>query len=118
MEGIQMKKVLLSGMVICLIFGMILSVGCTKKSGSASEAIQNSQSLNTIREKADYLIKQAEAFYNSKEFQQAIQTAQYVLSNLDKNSQPAKDLIEKAKAQLQATAQKAVGDVSNKLFGK
>ena len=113
-----MKKVLLLGIVICLSFGVLLGVGCTKKSGSASEAIQNSQSLKTVQEKADYLMKQAQAFYNSQEFQQAIQTAQYVLSNLDKNSQAAKDLIEKAKAQLQAAAQKAVGDVSNKLFGK
>ena len=97
---------------------MLLGVGCTNKSGSTSEAIQNSQALKTVQEKADYLIKQAEAFYNSKEFQKAIETAQYVLSNLDANSQPAKDLIEKAKAQLQAAAQKVAGDVSNKLFGK
>jgi len=37
---------------------------------------------------------------------------------VDRSSQAAKDLIEKAKAQLQAAAQKAVGDVSNKLLGK
>lgn len=113
-----MKKALLLGIVFCLSSVMFLSAGCTKKAGSANEAIQNSQSLKTVEEKANYLIEQAEAFYNSKEFQQAIQTAQHVLSNLDKNSQPAKDLIEKAKAQLQATAQKAVGDMGNKLFNK
>ena len=113
-----MKKTLLLGIVICLSCGMLLSAGCTKKSASVNETIQNSQSLKTIQEKADYLIKQAEAFYNSKQFQQAIETAQYVLNNLDNSSQQAKDLIEKAKAQLQAAAQKAVGDVSNKLFGK
>ncbi|MFH0826792.1 MAG: hypothetical protein V1923_02730 [Candidatus Omnitrophota bacterium] len=113
-----MKKALLLGIVMCLSFGMLLNAGCTKKSGSASEAIQNSQALQTIQEKVNYLIQQAEAFYNSKEFQQVIETAQHVLSNLDKDSQRAKDLIEKAKAQLQAAAQKAVGDISNKLFRK
>ena len=113
-----MKKLLLLAIAVCVSCGTLLSAGCTKKSGTASEAIQNSQSLKTVEEKANYLIKQAEAFYNSKEFQQAVETAQYVLSSLDKNSQPAKDLIEKAKAQLQAAAQKAVVDAKNKLFGK
>ena len=112
-----MKKTLLLAMVVGLGFGLLLSSGCTKKAASSGEAIQNAQALKTVQEKADYLMNQAEAFYNSKEFQQAIQTAQYVLSNLDKNSQAAKDLIEKAKTQLQASAQKAVGDASNKLFG-
>jgi biopolymer transport protein ExbB/TolQ len=112
-----MGKALLLAAIVCLSCGVLLSSGCTKKSGSVSEAIQSSQSLKTVQEKADYLIKQAEAFYNSKEFQQAIQTAQYILSNLDKNSQPAQDLIEKAKAQLQATAQKAAGDLKSKLLG-
>jgi hypothetical protein len=118
MGGDEMKSALLLGVVACLTFGVVLNAGCTKKSGSTTEAIQISESLKTVQEKADYLIKQAEGFYNSKEFQKAVDTAQYVLNNLDSNSQPAKDLIEKAKAQLQAAAQKAVGDVSNKLLGK
>ncbi|MDD4900218.1 MAG: hypothetical protein PHT31_01960 [Candidatus Omnitrophica bacterium] len=113
-----MKKLLLLGLIICFGFGLILAVGCAKKAATVDEAIQNSQTLKTVQEKANYLIQQAQAFYNSKEFQQAIQTAQYVLSNLDANSQSAKDLIEKAKTQLQAAAQNVAGDVSNKLFGK
>jgi hypothetical protein len=113
-----MKKALLLVVIVCLSYGMLLNAGCTKKLASVSEAIQNSQALKTVQEQANYLISQAQAFYNSKEFQQAIQAAQYVLSNLDKNSQAAKDLIEKAKAQLQAAAQKAVGDVKSKLLGK
>jgi hypothetical protein len=113
-----MKKALLLGLVICLSCGMLLSAGCTKKSVSSNEAIQNSQSFKTIQEKVNYLVNQAQAFYNSKEYQQAVNVAQYVLNNLDKNSQQAKDLIEKAKAQLQDAVQKAMGGVDNKLFGK
>jgi len=113
-----MKKILLVATIFCLAAGIFLSAGCVKKANSVSEAIQNSEALKTIQEKASYLIKQAEIFYNSKEFQQAIQIAQYVLNSVDKNSQAAKDLIEKAKAQLQAVAQKAAGDVSSKLLGK
>jgi len=115
-----MKKMLILGIVICFSCGMLLSAGCAKEPVpvSSNEAIQNSQSLNTVEEKSNDLIKQAEAFYNSNEFQKAIEIAQYVLDNLNKDFQPAKDLIEKAKAQLQATAQEAVGDVSNQLLGK
>lgn len=112
-----MKRLLLLAIVVGLGFGLLLNCGCTKKAASSSEAIQNAQALKTVQEKVDYLMNQAEAFYNSKEFQQAIKTAQYVLSNLDRNSQAAKDLIERAKAQLQAAAQKAAGDVSKKLLG-
>ncbi len=113
-----MKKILFFGMVIFFSFLIFFNVGCAKKASSTSEAIQNSQSLNTVEAKADYLIKQAEAFYNSKEFQKAVETAQYVLNNLDKNSQPAKDLMEKAKVQLQAAAQRAASNAGKKLFGK
>jgi hypothetical protein len=113
-----MQNVLLLLIIVCLSCGTLLNAGCTKNSGSPSEAIQSSQALQTVKEKADYLIQQANAFLNAKDYQKAIDTAQYVLNNLDKNSQPAKDLIEKAKSMLQGAAQKAVGDVSNKLLGK
>lgn len=113
-----MKKTLLLVVVVCFSLGVLLSAGCAKKAASVSEAIESSKALKTVQEQANYMISQAQAFYNSKDFQQAIETAQYVLSNLDKNSQGAKDLIEKAKAQLKAAAEKAVGDASKKLFGK
>lgn len=113
-----MRRIFLLGVIACFGCSLFLSAGCTKKSASANDAIQNSASLKTVKEKADYLMGQANAFYNSKEFQQAIQTAQYVLNNFDQNSQAAKNLIEKAKSRLQSSAQKAVGDVGNKLFGK
>lgn len=112
-----MKKILFVSLALCFLVGMLVNAGCTKAASSANEAIQSAQALPTIKEKTDYLVKQAEAFYNSKEFQQAIQVAQYVLSNLDQNSQPAQSLIEKAKVQLQAAAQKAITDASNKLLG-
>lgn len=113
-----MKKIVGIVLLLCVVSGLALSSGCTKKAASSSEAIKNSETLATVQDKTQYLVKQAEAFYNSKDFQQAIETAQYVLSNLDKDSQQARNLIEKAKNQLQAAAQKAVSDVGNKLMGK
>jgi predicted ATP-dependent endonuclease of OLD family len=113
-----MRKIAILGLILCMSSGLLFFAGCAQKSGSVSEAIQNSQALQSIKEKADYLVKQAQAFYNSKEYQQAIEVAQYILGKLDSNSQQAKSLIENAKAQLQAAAQKAAGDVTNKLLGK
>jgi len=114
-----MKALLAVWCIVALCSGIMICAGCSSKPlGSVSEAIQNSQTFKTVQEKADYMVKQAEIFYNSKDFQKAIDTAQYVLNNIDRESEPAKALIEKAKAQLQAAAQKAATDATNKLFGK
>jgi len=112
-----MKQFLLLCFIICFC-GTFFGADCAEQVSSVNEAIKNAQSLKTVQEKITYLIQQAQTFYNSQKFQQAIQTAQYILSNLDKNSQPAKSLIEKAKAQLQAVTQNAMSGVGGKLFGK
>ncbi|HOW35099.1 MAG TPA: hypothetical protein PL155_01605 [Candidatus Omnitrophota bacterium] len=108
-----------------VLLGIILMVnlsilGCTKKAASSQEAIAATQTMKTVDEKVNYLVGQANAFINSKEFDQAIQTAQYILSNLDKNSTAAQGIIEKAKAELTKAAQSAMQDVKSKLgsFGK
>ncbi len=113
-----MKKIV----SLCLVVGIAITAffgsGCAKKSASASEAIKNSQTMGTVQEKVDYLIAQAKLFYNSKQYQDAVQAAQYVLNNIDRNSQAAKDMVEKATTQLKNYANKAASDMGNKLFGK
>lgn len=101
--------------VAAFVIGSALVVGCEKKVTSSSEAIQHAQALKTPQEQANYLIAQAQAFLNSKRYQDAVQTAQYVLSQIDSNSQAAKDLLEKAKTQLASEAQGAVGDAKKQL---
>jgi len=110
-----MKKILC--LILVLFFAASLSlVGCgSKKELSAQAAIEAAKAMQTLKEKADYLIAQANAFYSSKQFQDAITAAQYVLTNLDKQSQPAKDLIARAKEALTAQAQKAVSGVQKKI---
>jgi len=93
-------------------FGVI---GCTKKAANSQEAIQQAQELKTPEEQAKYLISQANAFINSKEFDQGIKTAQYVISNLDRNSQEAQSIIEKAKEELKKAAQGALDEARNKI---
>jgi len=100
-----------------LMMFLVLSVvvaGCgPKKEASGSAAIEKSKSLQTTEEKVDYLIKQAEAFYNSDDFQNSVDVAQYVLATLDKDSGEAKALLEKAKEQLKGAAADAIKNIGN-----
>lgn len=109
------KNVLLVIVVIVLSWLVISGCGQTQKASSSGEAISIANTMKTVEEKANYLVQQAQAFYNSKDFQQAIDVSQYVLSKLDKDSQAAKSLLEKAKEQLQAAAKSMADDVSKKL---
>ena len=115
-----MTKRLLPVLIVGLSFCLIVA-GCgPKKEASSRDAIEAAKSLETVKEQADYLIAQAKAFYGSKQFQDAIDAAQYVLRYLDKDSQAASDLIQKAKDALTKQAQSVVDDAKKKLegFGK
>ena len=103
--------------------GLIFAVaGCAqqKPAASSQEAIQQSKEMKTVDEQVKYLVSQANSFINSQKFDEAVQTARYILSNLDQNSVEAKSILEKATAQMKEAANKAMGDVKNKLgsFGK
>ncbi|NQT95320.1 MAG: hypothetical protein HQ572_02615 [Candidatus Omnitrophica bacterium] len=111
-----MRRALILLAVACLALSFAAS-GCgAKKADSSRTAISEAKAMQTTQEKVDYLASQANAFYNSKEFQGAIDIAQYILRYLDKNSVAAKDLLEKAKEQLKAQAQGML-DEAKKGFG-
>lgn len=114
-----MKKALWFVIGVCLVFSIAV-IGCEKKAASSQEAIETSKSLKTVDEQVKYLVGQANAFINSKQFDQAITTAQHVLSNLDQNSAEAKSLLDKATEEMKKVAQGAVDDVKKKLgsFGQ
>ena len=111
-----MKKSITFIVAVALIVALG-AVGCAKKAASAQEAIDNSKSLKTVEEQVKYLVGQANAFISSKQFDQAISAARYVLSSLDQNSAQAKSVIEKAQEAIKNAAQRAVADVKNKLGG-
>jgi hypothetical protein len=98
----------------------LLAAGCgAKKEASSSAAIEKSQAMATIQQKADYLIGQAKAFYNSKQYNDAVTLAQYVLSRVDSNSSAAKSLLERAKNELAAQAKAKMEEMKKKFsFGK
>ena len=101
-------------LVFCVLCAAAVA-GCTKKAVNASEAIANAKDMKTVDEQVKYLVGQANAFINSKEFDQAITTAQHILRNLDKDSAQAQSIIEKAKAELQKAAEGALDDVKKKI---
>lgn len=112
-----MIKALAAIMIVSIALSIAFS-GCgPQKAASSQEAIEASKTMQTVQVKADYLIQQAKAFYNSKDFQQAVDIAQYVLAYVDKNSQEAKTLLEKAKEQLTAMAQKQIDALKSKMPG-
>ena len=99
-----------------VIAGLGVLAGCTKQAASSSEAIQYAKTLKKPEQQADYLVSQAQTFVNSQDYQEAIKTAQYVLSSVDAHSHAATDLLEQAKTKLAADAQ-AVIDGTKKQVG-
>lgn len=115
-----MRKGLLGILAIALLLSFVLAGCAQKKASSTQEAIDVANAIDTIEQKVTYLLGQARAFYNSKEYKQTIEIGQYVLSKIDPNSQEAKDLIEKAKSQLAAAVDSAAAGVKKSIssFGK
>jgi len=114
-----MTRLLTIILVGCLVLGLGISGCAQKKAASSTEAIEISKSMETVEQKANYLIGQAKAFYNSRNFQEAVDIAQYVLRAVDKDSQEAKSLLEKAKEALVAktreVADKTTEDMKKKM---
>ena len=112
-----MRRFFVAMLVLVSVMGLVISGCAQQKAESSKAAIETAKAMETAKEKADYLMAQAKAFYNSKEFQQAIDIAQYILTFLDKDSQAAKDLLEKAKDALVAQAGGAIEDIKKGFSG-
>ena len=98
-----------SVLVVCLV---LTSVGCgTKKAASSDEAIANADAMETIEEKVDYLIKQAKAFYNSEQYKDAAESAQHVLTKLEKDSEEAREILEKARKEMTSKVQDMIENI-------
>ena len=115
-----MKKLTL--ILAGIVFVAAAVVGCSQqpKASSAGQAIEQSKAMSTTQEQAKYLVSQANAFVNSKNFDEAIQTAKYILANLDTNSAEAKSIIEKATAEVKKIAEQKAEELKKSIgsFGK
>lgn len=106
------NRLLLAAVAIA---GLGVLAGCSKQAASSSEAIEHAKTLKTPEQQADYLVSLAQAFVNSEDYQEAIKTAQYVLSSVDAHSQAATNLLEQAKAKLAADAQAVIDGTKNQV---
>jgi len=102
-----MKRSLITAIVICMVAGLAVT-GCgTRKASTGKEAIKIAGTMDTKEKQEEYLEKQARMFFEDKEFQQAVEISQYVLTDLNEGSEGAKRLI--AKAQNAMAVQAAAG---------
>ena len=111
-----MKKLIhhLATAMVCL--SLAVTACGQKKVASSDDAIANARAMETTQEKVDYLIKQAEAFYESEQYKDAVESAQYVLRNLEKDSKEAREVLAKAQKELGSAVEGAVKDLQ-KGFG-
>lgn len=112
----RIKKV--SG--LSLLMAVFIAFGCSaqEKAVSVKDAIETAKTIAAVGEKSSYLIDQAKVFYSSEDFQSAVELAQYVLQNVDKDSKDAKALLEKAKQALSAKAKEAVDATADSMKNK
>jgi len=109
-----MNKIMTTAFVLTFLIGITVS-GCAQRTKNSQEAIEVAKTKATIEEQAKFLVQQAKQFINSKKFNEAIKTAKYVLNNTDANSAEAKQIIEKAQAELKKLAEQKIAEVKGKL---
>ena len=114
-----MKKSRIRLIVACIFLSFgLLSCAQQPKAANSKEAIQQSENLKTVEEKVKYLVKEANSFINSEKFDESIEIAKYILSKLDQESVEAKNILEKAQAELKAFAEKKAEEAKAELKKK
>ncbi len=104
--------------VMCL---AIASCAPKPTAANSADAINKSANLPSVDAKVNYLIKEAKAFIGNKQYDEAVNTAQYVLTNVKQDSDEARRVLEKAAGELRAMAEKHLADAKNemnKMIGK
>lgn len=116
-----MKKILFFIVALGLVFNF-LPVVCAEDAIDADivetsmQVIEAAKSLETTQQKIDYLVEKAQGFFDSEMFQEVVDTAQYILTYLDKDSLAAGDLLTKATDALASKAKGSLGEAVKK-FG-
>jgi hypothetical protein len=88
---------LIAGMVLVTVPLSFASVGANY----AEEIIINANTFQTIERQTAYLIHEGERFMETEQYLDAQKVAGYILANLDKTSQEAQQLLEKASQRIQ-----------------
>ena len=106
--------------MVLIVLSAVILAGCSQppKAANSEQAIQQASNMPTNEGRINYLISEANAFIDSKKFDEAINIAQYVLAYLDKQSQEAQSILEKAKTELAALAKEKAGEIAGEMKGK
>jgi hypothetical protein len=91
--------------ILCVLLALSSSSCAPKRAISSEEAISTANSMDTSQEKIDYLIPHAQTFYDSGRYREAIETAQYILKNLDNDSQEARKILARIRKEAEVSAQ-------------
>ncbi len=70
-----------------------------RQAANATEAIERARKLSDSQRQEDYLLVQGDGFLKRGQYVDAAASAQYVLLNLDTNSQPAQDILARAESE-------------------
>ncbi|MCK4995132.1 MAG: hypothetical protein KAS13_08850 [Candidatus Omnitrophica bacterium] len=88
-----------------------------KVAKTADEAIKFAKTLEGVQPKKDYLLTQAQSMYDSKELEEVVEIAKYVLEYVDSDGAKAKQLLEKATQDLEALARGGIDQAAKKIEG-
>ena len=98
-----MKKTFIVMVAIVLSLGMLLTA-CgprVKKAESSRAAVEAAKNIQgKLSGRVNYLLQQARAFYDAKDYRGAVDITQYILWHMDRNSKEAQDMLVKAKQSL------------------
>ncbi len=82
---------------------------------SAADAIKESLNQGATQQQIDYLLNQAKSFIGAEKYDQVVEIANHILTNLDQNSPQAKELLATAQAKLQEKGGELLSNTQNKL---
>ena len=109
-----MKKATITLVIVCIAFSTAL-VGCgPKKVATPKEAIETAKTMDATKARENYLVAQAKAFYEAKDYKGAIELSKYVINFVDKNSKSARGILQKAKEDLSAQMRQAAKELKKK----
>ncbi len=99
-------------MMVCVMAGVIL-VGCAQKTvaDNATQVIEQSKAQGPVEAQANFLMEQANALVSSKNYQEAMNVAHYVIANFKDKAPEAQKLLQDIQVNVQQMFQEKMGTV-------
>ena len=108
---------LIIGVVCAMLVVSVYGCNSKPKAKNANEAVAQSKNMPDVKAQADYLVSEAKAFLNSKQYDEAMKTAQYIASNFQESAAEAQKIIEQSAQELQKEASAKMDEMKQNLSG-